>query len=371
MNSERLQEQLTQLRLDWIRVQDGEIGDTTRYMFDAGMVDICFARREDETQPYTARDIRDILINCPPQRRITKVHYSTQNTGLREAEIAGATEKRLAYIEALYALALTYKEALLAELVASEAPLPTLDETIRKRFDAAIAVLRGVDAQYPGMSLVAFVYGLMHVTYKEEWTGPDTPGKLPGLPQHMWDWSLRKFIEICIQKLKDGDISGLHQYFDAFRYGWEKSISPEWLGELRDFYEDYRLTRFWHLVRELGQELQILAAQLRDFSEEGIWYAEILEKIAVYLLGQRLEAVDYLELCVLGPKNLDFIITESTETGSKFWTQWRGVTTFMGNVRASQLWVSNVPKPKASHHYELYRADEEFGGYVFYRSLQL
>jgi hypothetical protein len=365
VNSERLQEQLTQLRLDWIRIQDGEIGDTTRYIFDAGMVDICFARREDETQPYTARDIRDILINCPPQRRIAKVHYSTQNTGLREAEIAGATEKRLAYIEALYALALKYKEALLAELVASEAPLPTLDETIRKRFDAAIEVLRGVDAQYPGMSLMSFAY----ISY----ANPENT--LPGIQKEMWDWSLSRFIAHVIPMLQAGDISGLELYFSIFkrvdhdgRFGYRTVIGTTTpVG----FYEDYRLTRFWHLVRELGQELQILAAQLRDFSEEGIWYAEILEKIAVYLFGQRLAAVDYLELCVLGPKNLDFIITESTETGSKFWTQWRGVTTFMGNVRASQLWVSNVPKPKASHHYELYRADEEFGGYVFYRSLQL
>lgn len=178
MNLEMLQEQLTRLRLDWIRVQEEEIGDTTRYIFQGNIPDLCFARREDETQRYTARDIRDILINCPPQRRIVKVHYSTQNTRLSEDQIPEATEKRVAYIEALYALALAYKDALLAALVSSERPVPTLAQTIRGRFDAAIEVLQDVDARHPNMSLVSFVYGLMRLIYKEEWTGPGTPGKL-------------------------------------------------------------------------------------------------------------------------------------------------------------------------------------------------
>ncbi len=151
-----------------------------------------FARRVDETQPYMARDIRDILINCPPQRRITKVHYSTQNTRLREDEIPGATEKRLAYIEALYALALEYKEALLAELVASEPPVSTLDQTIRSRFDDAIDVLRGVDAQHPGMSLMSFAY----ISYVK----PENT--LPDVKKEMWDWSLSQFLDLVIGKLE-------------------------------------------------------------------------------------------------------------------------------------------------------------------------
>jgi hypothetical protein len=56
MNLEIVQVRLTELRLNWIGVQQEEIGDTTRYVFDWDISDICFARRVDETQPYTARD---------------------------------------------------------------------------------------------------------------------------------------------------------------------------------------------------------------------------------------------------------------------------------------------------------------------------
>lgn len=185
----------------------------------------------------------------------------------------------------------------------------------------------------------------------------------------MWELSLHEFTEINIQKLKDGDIAGLHQYFDAFRYGWEKSISPEWLGELRPFYEEYRLARFWCHVANLARELSVLAIELGSVCGEATKYTAILAKISAYLDAEKLEAMDYLELCVLGPTNLEFMLLDLEKIAPEFGTYSREVIALMGRIRAGQRFEPTILKNPC--RYDLYRYNEEHGQSQIRQGLQI